>query len=177
MRGALSREGLGSLLYLITFGIVVAATAGLFLGVGFTWLTDPPPTRTAALSVLPEQALKVDEFPLPGDATIAQPSSPRIPAEKAAESPITNTLPLSDGTTKAPPTREAPLSGSTAIVAMLSPPAAINHAKRVRVVRYPRQVTERRRTELWRPDARAGPHPGGGFYGPPNINVGYINPR
>jgi hypothetical protein len=27
---------------------------------------------------------------------------------------------------------------------------------------------------LWRPDARAGPIPGGGFYGPPNINVGYI---
>jgi hypothetical protein len=30
---------------------------------------------------------------------------------------------------------------------------------------------------LWRPDASAGPNPGGAFYGPPNVNVGYINPR
>ena len=27
-----------------------------------------------------------------------------------------------------------------------------------------------------RPDANAGPNPGGGFYGAPNINVGRINP-
>jgi hypothetical protein len=28
----------------------------------------------------------------------------------------------------------------------------------------------------WRGDASAGPNPGGGFYGAPNINVGRINP-
>jgi hypothetical protein len=28
----------------------------------------------------------------------------------------------------------------------------------------------------WRGDASAGPNPGGGFYGAPNINIGRINP-
>jgi len=31
-------------------------------------------------------------------------------------------------------------------------------------------------TPVWRPDASAGPNPGGGFYGPPNFEVGRINP-
>jgi len=29
---------------------------------------------------------------------------------------------------------------------------------------------------LWRHDASAGPNPGGGFYGAPNLNVGRVNP-
>jgi hypothetical protein len=30
---------------------------------------------------------------------------------------------------------------------------------------------------VWRLNAYPGPNPGGGFYGPPNINIGQINPK
>jgi len=71
-----------------------------------------------------------------------------------------------------------PAMGAAALETAFVPPARNTRAKRVRIVRYHRQVNpERHGAALWRPDARAGPHPGGGFYGPPNINVGYINPQ
>jgi hypothetical protein len=47
----------------------------------------------------------------------------------------------------------------------------------VRAGRHHREGTRKRWTTLWRPDASAGPNPGGGFYTAPNINIGYINPR
>jgi hypothetical protein len=62
----------------------------------------------------------------------------------------------------------------TAIETTSITPARITHAKKVRIFLYHRQD---RRAALWQPDANAGPNPGGGFYGPPNINVGYINPK
>jgi len=65
----------------------------------------------------------------------------------------------------------------TAVGATLIPPTKITHIKRVRVVRYQRQIIGRRWAALWRLDARAGPNPGGGFHGPSNVNIGYINPR
>jgi hypothetical protein len=73
--------------------------------------------------------------------------------------------------------REASALGSTAMETKLVPPTGVTHEKRHRIVRYHRQLTTRQWGALWRPDAHAGPNPGGGFYGPPNINVGYIDPR
>jgi hypothetical protein len=77
----------------------------------------------------------------------------------------------------APSNRQASGFAATAIDTAFIPPTRSTHPKRVRVLRYQRQVPARHWAELWRPDARAGPNPGGGFYGPPNVNVGYINPR
>jgi len=58
------------------------------------------------------------------------------------------------------------------------------HARAVRVAKAKKRFWRRywqARAEInrgeWRADATAGPNPGGGFYGAPNINVGYINPR
>jgi hypothetical protein len=73
--------------------------------------------------------------------------------------------------------REVSALEPTAMQTKLGPPAGITHAKRRRVVRYHRQMTTAQWGALWRSDAHAGPNPGGGFYGPPNINVGYIDPR
>jgi len=99
-------------------------------------------------------------------------------ADNVAAIPTPNTLPPSDAAaTAAPPDRAAFAMMPTAVGATLIPPTKITHTKRVRVVRYQRQIIGRRWAALWRPDARAGPNPGGGFYGPPNVNIGYINPR
>ena len=73
---------------------------------------------------------------------------------------------------------ELPALKATTLETAFVPPARSARATRVRVALYHRQVApERAGVAPWRPDARAGPNPGGGFYGPPNVNVGYINPR
>ena len=97
------------------------------------------------------------------------------PLDNVAASPIPSTSPLSTAS-ESLYGKDAAL-GSTAIETTLIPPAGIARAKMVRIVQYHRRGTGRHWATLWRPDARAGPHPGGGFYGPPNVNVGYINPR
>jgi hypothetical protein len=73
--------------------------------------------------------------------------------------------------------QEQPALKAAALENAFVPPARITHPKRVRVVRYQRQVTERHRAMLSGLNAYPGPNPGGGFYGPPNVNIGYINPR
>jgi hypothetical protein len=166
------------LLYLVPPGALAVAIAAVFFGIGYLWLTPPHPTEPPADLDAPAQALKVDEFPRPGDNNTAWGWSLEAPADKVAAIPVPSISPLSEATTTEPPSnREAPAVQSTAMQATLSPPAGITHSKRVRVVRYHRQVTERHGAAKWQPDARAGPLPGSGFYGPPNINVGYINPR
>jgi hypothetical protein len=57
------------------------------------------------------------------------------------------------------------------------PPAGITRTKRIKVDRHRQEAPKRLSAALWRPDASAGPNPGGGFYGPPNINIGHINPK
>jgi hypothetical protein len=74
--------------------------------------------------------------------------------------------------------QEQPALEATALETAFVPLARSARATRVRVALYHRQVAPRRHgVAPWRPDARAGPNSGGGFYGPPNVNVGYINPR
>ena len=168
---------LRSLLYLVSLGAVAAATtAGLF-GTAYLWLVAPNPAKAPAELGPPAQAMSIDEFPAPADDATA--GSTETAADNVAPSPIPGASPQPNaGIEEAPSKQEASRVASRGMQASprLMPPAGITHAKRVRIVRYHRQPTKRY-DALWRPDARAGPHPGGGFYGPPNINIGYINPR
>ena len=163
-----SKEDLESLLSLVPVGIVVAAAIGLFYGVGFLWLIHPDPVGTPAASIARAPAPESDEVaPLRDNAT-ERGSSSDFFAENVAANPLTASA------------HETMVLGTTRRTGMdpaLIPPTTITHAKRVRLARYHRPVTERHWARLWRPDASAGPNPGGGFYGPPNVNIGYINPR
>jgi hypothetical protein len=161
-----TKDDFRSLLYLISLSVVGAATIGVFFGVGFLWLTDPQPATSAADPVLSAQALETHEIRPPGNNDTAWGSSPELPADKMATSPTSDA---------APDRQVAPLR-STAMETALIPPAGITRAKRVRVGWRHHQGTGRHWAVLWRPSASAGPNPGGGFYGAPNINVGRINP-
>jgi hypothetical protein len=149
------------LLYLVSLGAVAAATVCVFFGIGFLLLAPPHPAAPPADPDPPAQALEAHEVPPPGNNDTAWGSLSAPPADKVTSSP----------TPSAPSNREAPALETT-----LVPPAGITHAKRVRVGRHRHQGTGRHWVALWRPDASAGPNPGGGFYGPPNINIGRINP-
>ena len=155
------------LLYLVSLGVVGAATVGIFFGAGFLLLAPPLGVGSSADPVPPILALEAHEVPPPAINETASGSSMASAAKKTAASPMSG----------APSNREASGFAATAIDTAFIPPTRSTHPKRVRVLRYQRQVPARHWAELWRPDARAGPNPGGGFYGPPNINVGYINPR
>jgi hypothetical protein len=73
--------------------------------------------------------------------------------------------------------QDPPPLGSADARTVLVNPTHITHVKKIRVRQHRHEATGRHWAVLWRPDASAGPNPGGGFYGPPNINVGYVNPR
>jgi hypothetical protein len=156
-----------SLVYLISCSVVGAAVVGVSFGIGFLWLTDPDRAVPDADPVVATQALKAEKFASQEDNDTAGHSLPKFPAELVGASPTPDT-------TSNP---AAPSLRSTAMAATLIRPAVVNHAKRVRVGRHHHQVTERYWAASWRSDASAGPNPGGGFYGPPNINIGYINPK
>lgn len=154
------KDDLRSLFHLVSLGVVAAATIGVFFGVGFMWLTDPRPAAPPVDQVTPEQAAQAYAITAPG-------ASPALAAEKAPATPISDT-PLDGGILA---------RGSTAMNSALLPPGRIIHVKRVRLGRHRYQQARRYWVASWRPDASAGPNPGGGFYGPPNSNIGYINPR
>jgi hypothetical protein len=162
--------GFRPLPHLFSLGVVGVATATVFFGLALLLLSPPPATESPAdtsPSSPSTQALGIQEIlpPASNDAASGSPSAPF--ADKAA-SP----------TTAAISEQKHPAIGAAALGTAFVPPPRSTRAKRVRIVRYHRPATpERHGAALWRPDARAGPHPGGGFYGPPNINVGYINPR
>ena len=177
------KDGFRPLPHLVALGATGAAIVGVFFGVAFLLISPPHPTAPSAdpgphaqafeaYEVAPDpglqaQALEAQEVaPPPNNATTSGTSSAPH-AEKTAASPISRTA--SNGETSA--------LGSTAMETQLTPLARITHPKRVRIVRYHRQSNGKPWGALWRPDAHAGPNPGGGFYGPPNINVGYIDPR
>jgi hypothetical protein len=150
------------LLHLVCLGAVGAATIGIFFGVGFLWLAPPRPAAPPADTVLPAQTFEPREVPSSADSDPAPGSSPGTPVATVA----------------ATTTPDTPSKGeAAAIETTLIPPAGITHKKRVHIRRHPHHATGRHWAASWRVDASSGPNPGGGFYGPPNVNVGYINPR
>ena len=154
-------------LYLIPLAAFGAATAAVFFGIAFLWLTPPRPTGPSADSDQSAQALEAHDVPPPNNDTVWDSSSTPF-TDNAAGSSMPPAL----------SNRKAPALEATASARDLLPPARTNHARRSRIVLYRRQIApERQGAALWRPDARAGPLPGGGFYGPPNVNIGYINPN
>jgi len=153
--------------YLISLSAVITATVGVFFGIGFLLLASPDPAAPPAEAVSAPLALEAQEVPSPANNDTTWGSSSTLPVDKAATSPT-----LSEPSNPKTPVLEAATMETAPI-----PPAGITHAKRVRVGRHRQVATGRRWVALWRPDASAGPNPGGGFYGPPNVNVGYINPR
>jgi hypothetical protein len=193
------KDGFRPLPHLIALGAAGAAIVGIFFGVGFLLLPPPHPTAPSVDPGLHTQVLEVYAVARdPGEQAQA-PVSHEVPPDPGLEpqaleaqavAPPLNNEPAS-GTSSAPhpdstaassmsraaSNGDASALGSTAVEATLIPPPRVTHPKRVRIVRYHRQMKGTQRGALWRPDARAGPNPGGGFYGPPNINVGYIDPR
>jgi hypothetical protein len=71
---------------------------------------------------------------------------------------------------------EAPASASIAIATAIVTPARTIRARRITVSRRRHEPTVRH-SMVGRLNAYPGPNPGGGFYGPPNINIGQINPK
>jgi hypothetical protein len=130
--------------HLVSLGAVGAAIIGVFFGVGFLLLAPPHPVNPPADPIPPAQTPEAHEV---------APSANNETAWGSSSAPVTGSRTIG-----------ATSHGEMALI----PPSAITHAKRARVLRHHRQVTNRH----W-----AGPLPGGGFYGPPNVNVGYINPR
>jgi len=171
---AVTKHDLVFSLRLLSLSVVAMAPVGVFLGVGFLLLA--PPDR-AASPASPPLALVAQEAPSPRNDEAGWGSTSALPADNVAASPLLSTLPLSNAATAGPLNRKAPALESTAMKPALMPPAGITHAKRIGVERRRHQVTARPSAALWRPDARAGPLPGGGFYGSPNVNIGYINPN
>lgn len=163
---AVPKDDLRLLLDLVSVGAVAVATIGFFFGAAFLLLSPPRPAAPPADPVSPIQALEAHEVPQPGNNDTAWGSLSAAPAEKVAASP----------TAGAPPNREAPALEATELEVALLPPAGITHQKKVGIGPRRRQGIGRHWAAFWRPDASAGPNPGGGFYGPPNINVGRINP-
>jgi hypothetical protein len=159
---SVTKRDIRSLVYLISCSVVGAAVVGVFFGIGFFWLIDPDRAVPDADPVVATQALKADKFASQEDSDTAGHSLTKFPAELAGASPTPDTT-----SNPAAPSLRSPLIR----------PAIVNHAKRVRVGRHHHRGTEKYWAASWRSDASAGPNPGGGFYGPPNINIGYINPR
>jgi hypothetical protein len=109
----------------------------------------------------------VHQVPLPANYATPLGASAALPANNvaAAETSGVHSHP------------EAPASASIAITTASITPARTIRAKRITVSRRRDGPTERRSMVVWRLNAYPGPNPGGGFYGPPNINVGQINPK
>jgi hypothetical protein len=174
--------------HLAALGAVGAAIVGVFFGVGFWLLSPRHPTAPSADPGLHAQTLQAYEAaPDPGAPAEALevhevPPDPTLQPQALEAYQVTPPPNETAAGTSSPPhaeraNREASALESTAMETKLIPPAGVTHAKRRRVVRYHRQIKTRQWDALWRPDSHAGPNPGGGFYGPPNINVGYIDPR
>jgi hypothetical protein len=177
MRALIKRDFLFPL-HIVSLGIVAAVTTAVFFGIAFLWLAPPSPTAPSENPDPPLQALELQEVPPPANSDTVWGQSMELADDSVAAIPTPSTLPPSDATAAAAPSNGAASALlPPAAEATLAPPAKITHTKKGRVVRYYRQVAGRRWAALWRPDASAGPNPGGGFYGPPNANVGYINPR
>jgi hypothetical protein len=164
---ALLRNESQAVLHLVTVGGVAAATITVFFGIGFLWLAPRDAITAPTDPTAPAQVLEAHEVPLlsNNDTTLGLSATP--PADNVAANPAANT----------PSHPRVLASTSTAIDPPIIARAQRTHTKRVRVGRHGHGRTERDWLVGWRSDASAGPNPGGGFYGPPNANVGYINPK
>jgi hypothetical protein len=164
---ALLRNESQALLHLVTVGGVAAATITVFFGIGFLWLAPPHAITAPRDTAAPAQVLEAHEVPLlsNNDTTLGPSATP--PADNVAANPTAN----------APSHPRVLALTSTAIDPPIIARAGRSHTKRVRVRWHGHGPTARGWLVGWRSDASAGPNPGGGFYGPPNANVGYINPR
>ena len=145
---------------------VASALALAFFGVGFLLLSLPYPATQPADPAPASEALEAHQAPLPANND--------TPPSAAAALPANNVAAETSGVQSDP---GAPASASIATTTARIPPARTNRAKRITVNRRRHGPTERRSMVVWRLNAYPGPNPGGGFYGPPNINVGQINPK
>jgi hypothetical protein len=164
---ALLRNESQALLHLVTVGAVAAATITVFFGIGFLWLAPPHSITAPTDSAAPAQVLEAHEIPSLSNNDTTLGSSATPPADNVAANP----------TASAPSNPRVLALTSTAIETPIIARAGRTQAKRVRVARHSHGQTARGWIVGWRADANAGPNPGGGFYGPPNVNVGYINPK
>ena len=123
--------------YLVSLGVVGVATVGIFFGAGFLLLAFPLGMGSSADPVPPILALEAHEVPPPAINETAS-GSMASAAEKMAVSPISS----------APSNREASGFAATAIDTAFIPPTRSTHPKRVRVLRYQRQVPARHWAEL-----------------------------
>jgi hypothetical protein len=169
MMTTVPKDDFRPLVYLLPLGGVGAATVGVFFGVGILLLTPP---RGAAPPALPDPPIQAEahEVPPPADNDTARDSTPGY-LDNVAARPMSDTPPTQEVLASRSKEMEPPMETT------LIPLAGIAQTERVEVGRPHHRVTGRHRVALWRSDARAGPNPGGGFYGPPNINIGHINPR
>jgi hypothetical protein len=155
------------LLHLVSLGAVAAATVGVFFGVGYSLIAPPHPAAPLKDPVPEAQALQVEELHSPENNDAAGGSLSAPSSHEVATSPMLSAL----------SEQEPPALRSAETRTPLVTPAKITRAKKIVVHQRRHAATGRHWAVLWRPDASAGPNPGGGFYGPPNINIGHINPR
>lgn len=164
---AVTKHDFVFLLHLVSLSAVAAATVGVFFGAGFLLIAPPHPAAPLKDPIPEVQALQAEELQSPEDNDAAVGSLSALSPHEVAASPMLSVL----------SEREPPPLGSPETRTALVTPAHIIHAKKIRVRQRRHEATARHWAMSWRPDASAGPNPGGGFYGAPNINVGYLNPR
>ena len=164
---AVPTEEAPSLLNLVTIGTVAAATIVVFFGVGFLLLSLPNPATHPADPAPTSEALEAHQAPLPVNNDTPPSVSAALPANNVAAA-------KPSGVQSDP---EAPASASIAIATAIVTPARTTRARRITVSRRRHEPTVRHSMVVWRLNPYPGPNPGGGFYGPPNINIGQINPK
>jgi hypothetical protein len=155
------------LLHLASLSVVAMAPVGVFFGVGFLLLAPPDRAASPAESASLPLALEAQEAPPPRNDEAGWGSSPGSPPEEI----------MAIDTPDVPSNRQTPVLEATTVETAPIPPAGITRTKRIKVDRHRQEAPKKLSVALWRPDASAGPNPGGGFYGPPNINIGHINPK
>jgi hypothetical protein len=144
---AVTKVDFRSLLFLISFSVVGAATVGVFIGVGFLWLTDPHP-GTQSADPIRSYRHKLWKRMRSGHLG----TTTRRGARRRDSLPTR--------WRRAPrPTAIQPRGGS------------------VEVDTESVVIGTKEPGDIWPLDAGAGPNPGGGIYGAPNINIGRINPN
>jgi hypothetical protein len=155
-----------SLLNLVTIGAVATATIVVFFGVGFLLLSLPNPATQPPDPAPASETLEAQQAPLPANNDTPPSASAALPANNVAA-----------GISGLQSDPEAPASASIAIATAIKTPARTTRTKRITISRRHYRPTVRRSMVVWHLNAYPGPNPGGGFYGPPNINVGQINPK
>ena len=157
--------------FLISVGAVGMAVVGVFFGVGVLSLAPRYPAVPSADRDPQVQAVEAHEVLPPADDTTPGSSAPTPLDNKTAASPDFRML-----------SRQEPLMlrEETAIETKLGAAPRIVHAKKAGAGRHHQRTANFWQTTAsywpWRPDASAGPEPGGGFYRARNFDLGHVNP-